>query len=58
MSIQRMIYNTFFKRTSTFLLTIVAGAFIFERALDIGTDALFDSYNKGVSIKSYLYYVT
>lgn len=48
MSISNTIYNTLFKRTSTFALTCVIGAFIFERTFDMGGDYIFDKINEGV----------
>ncbi|XP_026333780.1 cytochrome b-c1 complex subunit 9 [Hyposmocoma kahamanoa] len=36
-----------FKRTSTFLVVIAGGAFVFERTLDLGAQAIFESLNKG-----------
>lgn len=42
--------STVFKRTSTFLVVVAGGAFVFERTLDIGAQAIFESINKGVSI--------
>lgn len=50
MSLSGTIYNTLFKRTSTFALTCVIGAFFFERTFDLGGDYLFDKINEGVSI--------
>lgn len=41
------IYNIFFKRSSTFLLTVAVGAFFFERTLDIVTQKIFESMNEG-----------
>lgn len=49
MSLSRTVYNIFFKRTSTFVLTILVGAVIFERTFDQGADALWEKMNKGVS---------
>ncbi|XP_063987986.1 cytochrome b-c1 complex subunit 9 [Diachasmimorpha longicaudata] len=47
MSIQGLIYNTIFKRTSTFMLAIIGGSFLFERAIDVTSDTIFETYNKG-----------
>ncbi|XP_054005721.1 cytochrome b-c1 complex subunit 9 [Hylaeus anthracinus] len=41
------VYNFLFKRTSTFTLTILAGSFFFERTVDVLSDSLFESLNKG-----------
>lgn len=42
-------YQMVFKRTSTFALTIIVGAFFFERGVDVGCDYIFDKINEGVS---------
>ncbi|XP_061459122.1 cytochrome b-c1 complex subunit 9 [Rhineura floridana] len=47
MALGRQVYNLLFRRTSTFALTIVVGALVFERAFDQGADALFEHLNKG-----------
>lgn len=36
-----------FRRTSTFALTVVLGAVLFERAFDQGADAIFEHLNEG-----------
>ncbi|XP_026673845.1 cytochrome b-c1 complex subunit 9-like [Ceratina calcarata] len=41
------LYNIIFKRSSTFVLAILATSFIFERGLDVVTDSIFDSVNRG-----------
>ena len=41
------LYNAVFRRSSTFLLAIVAGAFVFERTADLATDTIFDRINAG-----------
>eukprot|EP00794_Sanderia_malayensis_P016753 gene16752-18447_t len=51
MAIGRTIYNALFRRTSTFALTIVAGAFIFERTFDQGMDNLWEWKNQGKLFK-------
>ena len=50
MSAINTIYNAIFKRTSTFMLTIVATAFVFERSVDLAADAIYDSINRGVCL--------
>ncbi|XP_025895963.1 cytochrome b-c1 complex subunit 9 [Nothoprocta perdicaria] len=40
-------YGALFRRTSTFALTIVLGAVVFERVFDQGADALFERLNQG-----------
>ena len=47
MSLGAKVYNTLFKKSSTYFLSVVAGAFIFERAADQLCDTLFDSLNRG-----------
>ena len=47
MAIGNTIYNILFKRTSTFALTIVAGAFVFERIYDQGMDNFWEWNNQG-----------
>lgn len=49
MGLQSVLYNTLFKRTSTFALTIALGAFVFEAAIDETSKAIFNSINRGVS---------
>lgn len=45
----RSLYNTFFRRTSTYVLTIVVGAVFFERMFDQGIDSIWYKINRGVS---------
>ena len=47
MGLGGQIYNTFFKKSSTYFLTLVAGAFFFERFADHLSDTIFDSINRG-----------
>lgn len=42
------LYNLVFKRTSTYVVGIVASVFFFERGFDVAADAIFDNHNKGV----------
>uniref|UniRef100_A0A8B9GP18 Complex III subunit 9 n=1 Tax=Astyanax mexicanus TaxID=7994 RepID=A0A8B9GP18_ASTMX len=49
MALTRSVYNLLFKRTSTFAVTIMVGAVLFERVFDQGGDALYESINRGVS---------
>uniref|UniRef100_A0A8B9S026 Complex III subunit 9 n=1 Tax=Accipiter nisus TaxID=211598 RepID=A0A8B9S026_9AVES len=48
MALLRQAYSALFRRTSTFALTIVLGAVLFERAFDQGADAIFEHLNEGV----------
>ncbi|KAL3857740.1 hypothetical protein ACJMK2_012380 [Sinanodonta woodiana] len=50
-SIATKIYQTLFRRTSTFALTIVVGTLFFERAFDEGTGYIFDRINAGKQYK-------
>jgi ubiquinol-cytochrome c reductase subunit 9 len=47
MSIGATIYNTFFKSSSRYFLTLVVGAFALERVVDGLADNIFDSINRG-----------
>lgn len=44
-----VLYNLIFKRTSTYVVGIMASVFFFERAFDLGSEAVFNNVNKGVS---------
>lgn len=48
MAFGRQIYNALFRRTSTFVLTIVVGAVLFERVFDQGMDNFYERVNQGV----------
>ncbi|KAK3933397.1 Cytochrome b-c1 complex subunit 9 [Frankliniella fusca] len=41
------LYELLFKRTSTLALTVVVGAFVFERSFDVLIDGIFDKINEG-----------
>ncbi|KAK4878477.1 hypothetical protein RN001_010983 [Aquatica leii] len=47
MSLATTINNLLFKRTSTFLLTVAACTFFFERTFDGSTEYLFEKLNEG-----------
>ncbi|XP_078410207.1 cytochrome b-c1 complex subunit 9-like [Cetorhinus maximus] len=47
MAVFRQVYNLVFKRTSTFALSIVLGAILFERVFDQVGDTVFDRINEG-----------
>lgn len=47
MAVLRNVYNVLFRRTSTFAVTIVAGAFLFERAFDPFMDGIWERNNQG-----------
>ncbi|KAK4313727.1 hypothetical protein Pmani_014948 [Petrolisthes manimaculis] len=41
------VYQSIFRRTSSFVLAAVAGAFMFERGFDMVSDGIFDNVNQG-----------
>lgn len=47
MSLGGKIYDIFFKKSSTYILTLVVGSFAFERFSDGLADNIFDSINRG-----------
>ncbi|XP_046680363.1 cytochrome b-c1 complex subunit 9 [Homalodisca vitripennis] len=47
MSITKSLYNALLRRTSTFTMTIVVSAFVFERSFDQGVDYFWRTHNKG-----------
>ncbi|KAK7505962.1 hypothetical protein BaRGS_00002684 [Batillaria attramentaria] len=47
MTLLNKVYQAVFRRTSTFALAIVVGAFFFERAFDQGGQTLFEQMNRG-----------
>ncbi|KAM4648990.1 cytochrome b-c1 complex subunit 9 [Amazona ochrocephala] len=47
MALLRSAYSVLFRRSSTFALSIILGAVLFERAFDQGADALFEHLNEG-----------
>ncbi|XP_012225018.1 cytochrome b-c1 complex subunit 9 [Linepithema humile] len=47
MGLGATLYNLVLKRTSTFTVTIIATAFIFERGFDLASEKIFDTINKG-----------
>ncbi len=49
MSFVTTLYNNVLRRSSTYALAIVSGAFFFERAFDLATEHLYSEINKGVS---------
>uniref|UniRef100_A0A671KJV4 Complex III subunit 9 n=1 Tax=Sinocyclocheilus anshuiensis TaxID=1608454 RepID=A0A671KJV4_9TELE len=49
MALARSVYNLLFRRTSTFAITIMVGAVVFERVFDQAGEAVFDNINRGVS---------
>ncbi|WVQ83614.1 hypothetical protein IAT38_005755 [Cryptococcus sp. DSM 104549] len=46
-SVQTLLYNTFFKRNSTYVATIFLGAFTFSIGYDLATTAFWDNHNRG-----------
>ncbi|TRZ20944.1 hypothetical protein HGM15179_006125 [Zosterops borbonicus] len=49
MALLRQVYGSLFRRTSTFALSVVLGAVLFERVFDHGGDILFEQLNEGSS---------
>ncbi|XP_043090172.1 cytochrome b-c1 complex subunit 9 [Puntigrus tetrazona] len=47
MALGRSVYNLLFRRTSTFAITIMVGAVVFERVFDQAGDAVFENINRG-----------
>jgi hypothetical protein len=45
--ISSTLYNSIFKRTSTFALACVGAALFFERTFDLGSELLFEKVNEG-----------
>ena len=54
MAFGRQIYNALFRRTSTFALTIVVGAFVFERVFDLTLDNYYERANQGVCMSHWI----
>lgn len=50
----KLLYDTIFRRTSTYFVGIMASVFFFERAFDLGSEAIFDNVNRGVSAPCYI----
>jgi hypothetical protein len=48
-NLQKLSYNIFFRRTSFYLIFILAGSFAAERAVNVGVDTWWAKKNKGVS---------
>ena len=47
MALTTTLYNVIGKRTSTYVLSVMVGAFAFERLFDAGTDKFFEVHNQG-----------
>lgn len=47
-SLSKSVYNVAFRRTSTWVLAVVGGAFAFDRIVNRGGDYVFERLNKGV----------
>lgn len=48
---QKVVYNTLFKRTGPYVIFILGGAVVAEKAIDQGIDKLWDRHNKGKLFK-------
>ena len=44
------LYNNILRRSSTYALAIVTGAFFFERGFDLASENLYNEINRGVLI--------
>jgi len=49
MSLVAKLYNNILRRSSTYALAIVSGAFFFERGFDMASEHIYNEINKGVS---------
>lgn len=49
MSLVTKLYNNVLRRSSTYALAIVTGAFFFERGFDLTSEHLYSEINKGVN---------
>lgn len=58
MALARSVYNLLFRRTSTFAITIMVGAVVFERVFDQAGEAVFENINRGVSHFSVEFFLT
>ncbi|KAJ3056057.1 hypothetical protein HK097_008294 [Rhizophlyctis rosea] len=47
MALTTSVYNLFFRRSSSFMFTVFAGAFVFEAAFDTVADGAWDYMNRG-----------
>ena len=47
MSLANTVYSAVTKRTSTFMLTSLVGALVFERIITVGVDTFWEERNKG-----------
>jgi len=43
----KAVYNSLFKRTSTFAVAIMGSVFLFERGIDVASEQIFYAINKG-----------
>jgi ubiquinol-cytochrome c reductase subunit 9 len=56
MSLSKLLYNVVFRRTSTTAITVLGGAFVFERLFDPSLDSIFYGLNKGVSMRETFFF--
>ncbi|KAI1882417.1 hypothetical protein AGOR_G00250480 [Albula goreensis] len=47
MALTKSVYNLLFRRTSTFAISVMIGAVVFERMFDQAGNAMFDQLNHG-----------
>ncbi|KAI8900494.1 cytochrome b-c1 complex subunit 9 [Globomyces pollinis-pini] len=43
----KLIYNVFLRKSSAFMVTVFAGAFVLEHVFDNSFQAVWDSHNRG-----------
>ncbi|CAF2723475.1 unnamed protein product [Rotaria sp. Silwood2] len=46
-SFTKTLYNVFFRRSATIVLSVAAGVFVYERVINKTTDYLFERHNQG-----------
>ncbi len=51
MGLQNVVYNTIFKRTGPYVIFVLGGAVVTEKAIDQGIDRLWEKHNKGKLFK-------
>lgn len=47
MTLMQTVYKTLFRRTSTYILTMLTGAVVIERTVDVASGAIWRNINKG-----------
>jgi len=57
MSFVDKLYRGIFRRTSTFALACIGGAFVFERGFDLTAETIFENMNRGVGCVTNIFVV-